>query len=674
MNNPSSKITALTEYKRGTAVFALILFLGLAVYGPGIASPFVFDDFTTIVDNSYIKHVDALALWRYDPSRFLTNLTFAFNYLLFGLNSVSWHVIDLILHCACAFILFKLVVLCFDLPKFKSSLRVAEKPAFALSASLIFLLHPLQTQAVLYTVQRSTLLCVLLMMTALYSYLKGRLKSSAGTWTAAIALAYAGMMTKPLFMVFPLLVALLEIYGFKREEKLDYRRAAVYFLLCLPLLIVPFFLLGLQKLNILAWSSYQTASWKDHLLTQFNVLMTYLRLLVIPMGQNLDYDYPIAHTLFAFPTFLSFLGLAALVTLAMRFYKNEPWVSLGILWFLIALSPVIIFPLNDMIFEHWLYLPMAGFASIVSRFLTPAVMSGKKAGQTAAVVILVVLSVLAYQRALIWADPEILFKDTIAKSPTNPRPYNNLGLIYLEQKRWDEAQRLFQQALALNPNYFIAYNNLAQVYLEQGRFLQSRLLLEELLRRYPNYADAYLNLAQIYERMHEDDKAMEYAYRGLEKDPLQPMAYLTLGNIYQNKKMLVQAREAYQKAIWLRPESPSVFYNLGNVYFKEGNFFEALQYYEKARKLRPDMLEAYVNAGNVYYYFGDYAAAIEQYREAIDRGTVLPEAYFNMANALHATGAVEESQKYVQRAIILYEKLGRRQEADRIRKKLEELN
>ncbi len=667
--NSMRSFLSWSDHKRGAPVFALIAVVGLIIYGRSLWSDFVFDDYTTIVNNPFIKRPDLLALWRYDPSRFLTNLTFTFNYSFFGLDCFSWHAVNLLLHIGTSFLLYGFLRQCLRLPKLANAISQERGSFFALAAALIFLVHPVQSEAVIYTVHRSTLLCTFFILAGLSLYGRGRLENSAHFLKAAVVVSFLGMMTKPLFMVFPLLVVLLEVYGFGIDRRLDLRRAAYFFLICLPLLVIPLGLLGLSKLSLLAYSGYQSASWAERLITQFNVIVTYIRLLFIPFGQNLDYDYPLARTLFSFPTLLSFFLVAGLIVFAL--FSKRPWMSLSILWFFVSLLPVVIFPLNDLIFEHWLYLPMAGFAFLAGYFLNRFFSRGKALAVFTALA--AVFAILTFQRGTLWADKTALLEDTLAKSPGKARVHNNVGLVYLGQGRKEEAQKAFEQAIALDPEYFAAYNNLGLVYLDTDRIRESRDILEKTVALYPDYADAHINLGQVYERLNEERKALEHLDRGLERNPFHPSIYVTMGNIYQKKREFVRAREAYQKAIWLKPEDALAFYNLGNVYFKEGNFFEALQAYDKARALQPGLEEAYVNSGNIYFYFGDYPAAIEEYRKAVAKGTELPEAYFNLANALHATGAVEESKAHIQKAIALYEQQGKAQQAAQIRKKLEEL-
>jgi hypothetical protein len=102
----------------------------------------------------------------------------------------------------------------------------------------------------------------------------------------------------------------------------------------------------------------------NYLFTSFNVLWTYIRLLFLPINQNLDYEYPMAMTLFEFPTILSFIGHILVAGAALWLYAKKRWtlIPFGVAWFYITLSPTQSFvPILDKIFEHRVYLPSIGF-------------------------------------------------------------------------------------------------------------------------------------------------------------------------------------------------------------------------------------------------------------------------------------------------------------------------
>ena len=104
-----------------------------------------------------------------------------------------------------------------------------------------------------------------------------------------------------------------------------------------------------------------------YLLTQFRVMVTYIRLLFIPIHQNLDYDYPIAKSLLELPILASLIFLGSILTIAVRVFSKYRLISFGIFWFFLTLLPESsIIPIKDVIYEHRLYLPMVGFSIFFS--------------------------------------------------------------------------------------------------------------------------------------------------------------------------------------------------------------------------------------------------------------------------------------------------------------------
>jgi hypothetical protein len=168
------------------------------------------------------------------------------------------------------------------------------------------------------------------------------------------------------------LPAMLMLYDFlfysEGKIKPVLSRWHIYFLTAIPIAMVLYKMDftakgGTAGIGFNLVSTSGITAW-TYLLTSLNVLWTYLRLLILPIHQNLDYDYPVAQSLFEFPTILSLLGHAAVVAAAFWLYRKKGWllIPFGIAWFYIGLSPVQSFvPIIDVIFEHRVYMPSIGF-------------------------------------------------------------------------------------------------------------------------------------------------------------------------------------------------------------------------------------------------------------------------------------------------------------------------
>ena len=655
---------------RHLIAFLLIFFLGFLSYFRSFWADFQFDDYEAIVQNPLIKHFNLAAFFSYYKARFLTNLTFALNYRLSGLDVFSWHLASTVIHVIASFFAYLLTFVTLKTPSLDKKFDEETKWFLALFSSLIFLAHPIQTQAVTYLTQRATSLAALFYLGTVYFYVKARQESRMiyYVWTAVFAVF--GMFTKPTFVTLPVAILLYDFYFLESKIKMKADRILLFAVVIVPLVTIPFLLLGTKRLAWEAAYAQSSITQRDYLLTQFNVVLTYIRLLFLPVGQNLDYDYKIAHSLFEWPTGFSFLAIIALFAAAVKLFRTWRIASFGILWFLMTLAPQSsFFPLSDVIYEHRMYLAVYGF-SILATWALAAAIKNKRAYAAVMSFIIAVLILLTQARNSLWAQPLLFMQDIVKKSPNKARPHNNLGFFYLKSGRLDEAQKEYQKTVEFDPSYYLAWSNLGMVYYEQGRLPEAQKIFEKLINQYPDYPYPFLGLALVLHKQGKGEAAFQFFYQTTQLDPFSAAARIGLGNIYQEKNDLRRAKSAFEQAVWLDPESAPARYNLGNVYFREGNFYEALLSYQKAAVLKPGFAEALNNAGSIYFYFGDFPTAVEYYKKAVSSNALLPEAYLNLANSLYEIGRIEDSRRYAKIALELYRRQGREEMASSIEKKL----
>jgi tetratricopeptide (TPR) repeat protein len=310
-------------------------------------------------------------------------------------------------------------------------------------------------------------------------------------------MAVLAMKTKEIAFTLPLVVLLYELSFFGVP---DHRKMALLSPLLLTSVIIPLGMLSLHKpageilSDVSTVTSDQFAmSRVDYLFTQFSVITTYLRLLVLPINQNLDYDYPLIHSLLEPRAFLSLFFLLALLAAAVMLWRagsssqsrvpspeSRPLrlASFGIFWFFITLSvESSVIPIRDVIFEHRVYLPSIGFFISVVTLLS---IGGQKlsaripaAGKLVAATLLttaLVLTVLTYARNEVWQSEETLWQDAKVKSPKKARPWNNVGVVYAKQRHLAEAIRELETAIRLEPTYLDGHLNLGQAYAVAERY------------------------------------------------------------------------------------------------------------------------------------------------------------------------------------------------------------
>ncbi len=502
-------------------VLMAVVFYGLALYIPSLQSKaFYYDDKICIERNEVIKKIDIPKIFNAFNTRFLVGLSFALNYKLCDLHPAGYRLINLLIHCLNAFLVYLLI---------KSTLYLysAPKPVLfcplewpAFFGAMLFLCHPIQTEPVNSITQRFVLMGAFFYLLTLLLYIQYRCRFQKRYMIASYGAAFAAMFCKEFVVTLPLMLALYEFYFLSSLHETIGKRCRRLIPFFIIVLIVPILLLRTPPQTI-AVANIADSNSNSHIditrarggigrqqyfLTQLNVVRTYVRLLFVPVNLNFDYDYPISSKM-DYQTFMSGIFLLCLLALAAAAYRSYRILSFGILWFFIALSVESSFiPIKHVIAEYRMYLASVGFVFLATGLIYIRKADVRKLNVTAAV-ILMSFSVLTYQRNKVWKDEFTLWNDTVGKSPHKAETYYSRGLLYDDQGNFALAILDYNRAIAIDPNFVYAYNNRGIIYASQGNFLQALLNFTWAIEINPNYADAYYNRGNTYYRLRQYGKA-----------------------------------------------------------------------------------------------------------------------------------------------------------------------
>jgi hypothetical protein len=355
---------------------ALIVGVAFLAYSNTFHVPFQFDDRPNILDNPNVQikvltweRLQQLVKNSYKVSiRVFSYFTLALNYYFGEFDVLGYHIVNLFIHIASGIFLYWFLILTFHLPSLRGRYESISYKV-ALLASLIFISHPIQTQAVTYIVQRMASMAGMFYLLSLVLYIKGRLSSGRPRffYFGGMSLSYLlGVFSKENVTILPLFITLYEFYFFQNLD-LSPRGKKVVFWLVGALLILGAFglvLWGQRYYNdIVEGYKMREFTLEERVLTQFRVVLYYVTLLIYPHPSrlNLDYDFPISKTIFNPPTTLiSILIILGIIGVSLWIAKRKPVLSYFILWYfgnLVIESSI--FPL-EMVFEHRLYLPAVG--------------------------------------------------------------------------------------------------------------------------------------------------------------------------------------------------------------------------------------------------------------------------------------------------------------------------
>jgi tetratricopeptide (TPR) repeat protein len=495
-----------------------LLISGLALYYPSLQSrTFYFDDRFSIEHNEVIRTISLPGIFDAFNTRFLPGLSFAFNYQVSAQDPAGYRLVNLLIHGLNAFLVYVLV-------KLTASIISPQGPAFssrrqwpAFFASMLFLCHPVQTETVNFITQRFVLMATFFYLLTLVFYIKYKIEFKKIYLVTSILAAAAAMFCKEFVVTLPVMLVLYEFFFLRASQESMTSRCRRLLPFFVIVLIVPVLLLRTPSGAVPAAKiadpsditrAHKSIDRKAYFLTELNVIRTYVRLLVLPIDQNLDYDYPITHKVDQ-RTLISAGFLLCLLAVAWMTYRSYRIISFGILWFFVALSvESSIIPIGQVITEYRLYLASIGFVLLVTHLIYAGKADTKKLNMIAALLIMA-FSMLTFQRNRVWGDELSLWNDVVQKSPHKARGYNYRGLAFYSKGDLAHALSDFNTALEIDPKDMGPYNNRANIYIRQGKFAQAIADITTAIEIEPSLAVLYNNRAIIYYQLGQYEKSQE---------------------------------------------------------------------------------------------------------------------------------------------------------------------
>jgi protein O-mannosyl-transferase len=597
-----------------TAALALAAILG---YCRTFSVPMIFDDIPSITDNATIRHVgDALSPPADSTAggRPVLNLSFAANYAISGDNVWSYHALNLAFHILAGWTLFGIL---------RRALGDWGEPAagrIAFSASLLWIIHPLLTESVTYTVQRAESLMGLFYLLTLYFFIRGTEESSPrkGLWLAlSVAACLLGMGTKETMVSAPLIVFLYDRTLVSGSFRGAWRRHG-WPLAALAATWIPLAALVISNHGRHGTAGYGggVSAW-GYALTQFPAIVHYLWLCVWP--HNLIFDYGSGlevETLRVMPYVLFVAGLAAAT--AWGIVRRPALGFLGAVFFaVLAPSSSLVPVVTETLAEQRMYL---GSIPVVVLVVLGVYGWLGRAALPLCLVLAAALLLATWRRNETYRSEEDLWRDTVAKLPENERAHYNLGCV-LERipGRTDEAIAQYAEAVRLRPDYFKAQNNLGDALLSVGRAPEAVPHLEEALRIKPDLAEAQNSLGNALGALGRTQDAIAHYEEALRLRPGYVEAHNDLGVALE--KVPVRANDAvtqFEEALRLNPEFYQAEFNLGTILKTMGKPAEAIEHYEAASRLKPDdpTIHFYL-AGVLLQSPGRKDEAVAQLREVL---------------------------------------------------------
>lgn len=523
------------------------------VYTPAMNGPFLLDD-------SYLPYrlpnfyVLPLKDW-IKGLRPLLMFSFWLNFQQSGDQSTTgYHFTNVVLHFCNGALIY------FAVRKALSWVQTAasSREILAAFAAGLFLFHPIQTESVTYIASRSETLSVFFLLAAYVVFLY-RKSVSVGIGTAACILLLFGaaVLSKEHVVVLPALLLLTDFYwnpGFKFEG--IRRNWKLYVPIAIGALIGAAYVFRVLGESRSAGFGLKDATWYQYFFTECRVIWDYLRLFLLPFGQNLDYDFPFSRNVLDHGAIFGLIGLIAVSAVAWIYRRQFALASFGWFTFLILLAPTSSFvPIQDPIVERRLYLPFIGLLFIAVDFLRRW-----QIGRTTLIAVLglVVLgeAVMTYQRNELWARAVDIWKDSVEKSPNKVRPRFQLAFAYYGEEHCGEAVEQFAKTAAIAPpDYDRKYDLLldwALAYDCAGKSEDAIAILKQAAAIRKS-AHVYSQIGMERAKQKEYPEALEALQTAEKLDPNWAVTYVYRGGIYELQHNVTGAIEQYRRALAADP-------------------------------------------------------------------------------------------------------------------------
>lgn len=576
-------------YKNNTfKAFMLIGVVTLITYANSLTNMFVMDDFIVIVKNDFVK------TWKNFPAIFtggyitsplqakylgmssigsgeityrpLVTISYFIDYAVWKLNPFGYHLTNLLLHILNAVLFYLFINL------------IAKNKKIALCASLLFALHPVNTEAVNCIAFREDLLAFLFLILSFIFYIK--LGSYKGTkrfycYLASVAAYLLALFSKEIAIILPFLFILYD-YFFVSKDRIKNifhsikARYAGYILAALLYLCI-WFLFRIYTNEPLAQFPYQGGNFYTNILTMLRVITIYAGWLFLPV--NIHPTLPdmrlVARSIASPEALFSLIIPAAIFIIAVKIRNRSKEISFGIFWFFIALLPVCnIIPIANIIASRYLYIPAVGYYFIAAIMLSKLAQANfsfisrdtlRRVTIETVVLLLLFYSAFTIIKNTTWRNNIVLWQELVERYPRNSSAHRNLGCFFMENNMPDKAINEYKIALWLDPYDAANYNGLGVCYYYKGDINKAIKIFKKALILSPDLlTEVYNNLGNMlaYKGLYKE--AVFYYKQAIISDPRYILSYKNLGFAYVRMEKWDEARKTLQKALSINPEHEDI--------------------------------------------------------------------------------------------------------------------
>jgi len=506
--------------------FAIIAIIGFLVYFRTLFFNFTYlDDNNLILDNQLflsnlanifksfsidVFHLFNNSAFYYRP---LLNISFLFDYQLGGAFPFIYHLTNMVLHITASCLLFIFLI------------KLNYRKIISFIFSIIFLVHPVLTQAVAWIPGRNdSMLAVFVLLTFIF-FIKYLKEEKGNNLLFSLIFFAASLFTKESgLLIVPILILYFYFIYEKREKNyLSTKHTFFIWSICIVIFWILLRHLVIGNSNPISFIGMIKSIWIN-----FPAVIQFIGKIFLPFNLSV---LPIMED----TTFIYGIISIILLLIIILFTKVKRWnyILFGVGWFFAFLLPSFIRPNTGLVadfIQHRLYVPIIGiFIILLETDFVNKINFKKKSVLVMVGILIFILSVTSIIFSGNFANRLAFWNNAVNNSPHYPLAHRNLGAMELLDGNMDNAEKEFKKALILNSNEQMVHNNLGLIYAERGQFVDAEIEYNKELEINPIYENAYLNLGLLYFQTGRNEEAIISWKKVLRINPdnIEALKYLT---------------------------------------------------------------------------------------------------------------------------------------------------
>lgn len=476
-----------------------------------------YDDEELIYKNAYVSDL------RFFPRYFTSNMiagagktsnmyrpvliiSFAIDRLLWGNNPLGYHLTSILLQAINGILIFLLISYLF------------KNRLLAFLTSVLFIIHPVQSEAVVYASGRTDPLMLLFCLSSILLLLKSTKTQNINLplYSSSIFLFLLAVLSKEIAVILPFLVVL----AYFTYMKLNRNNLSRLVILISPFLFLDAFyvLLRLTVLNFADTLNFYSSVniYNSHLTVRLftftSAFLQYVKVLIFPKDLIFSRDITILTSVINPTTIVFIIILTVIFLLSVKLWGRNKLFLFSTVWFFIGLIPVSgIIPINNIVAEHYLYLPSVGFFLFISYLFTWIFGKSKNRNMryffmASITVLIAILSTRTIIRAFDWRDAVTFYTVSLKQSPGNIPMQNNLAMTYADMGQLDLAVDQYKTIITQNDIYPNTHHNLGNIYKQQKKYEEAEKEYLAALKMDPKFYFSYYALTDLYQKTDQKQK------------------------------------------------------------------------------------------------------------------------------------------------------------------------